>query len=143
MPGRPIYVIEGSPIVRHGYRALLAPEPDLAYAGGAGSLAAAFREGRPLRSDLVVIEVGTRGLDPMRATARIQRNGIPVVATALRGSKEASRRAAEAGAVRVVRGLTGPGAILRILRQALAGCSEDPPGRKPERGGWRGDGTPR
>jgi two-component system invasion response regulator UvrY len=124
-----ILLVDDHPIVRLAVRQLFANVPDFAICGEADSVDDALDAARALEPDLVVVDLslkGVGGLELIRQLVTIDAR-LPVVVFSMYDDKMFAEPAFTAGARGYVTKQERPDALVRAIRQVLAG------GRYPDR----------
>jgi DNA-binding NarL/FixJ family response regulator len=112
-------------LVRAGFRALLADEPDIAVVGEAGDGAHAVHLARRAKPDVVLMDIRMPGLDGLAATRQITADpalaGVRVVVLTTFELDEYVAEALRAGATGFLLKSTDPAELVRAVRVVAAG----------------------
>lgn len=127
-----VLVVDSEPIVRHGLRALLTAEPDLAPAGEAASPRDALMAAERTRPDVIVVDIEFArderpGLDLVRALMERCRGVKILVLTGCR-DRDAMMRTVRLGVHGYLRKGADTAEIVRALRTVLRGEGVFDPG---------------
>ncbi|MEU6696634.1 response regulator transcription factor [Pseudonocardia sp. NPDC046786] len=127
-----VLVIDSEPIVRHGLRALLTAEPDLAPAGEASSPRDALMAAERSRPDAIIVDIEfgrdeRPGLDLVRALLERCRGAKILVLTGCR-DRDAMMRTVRLGVHGYLRKGADTGEIVRSVRAVLRGEGVFDPG---------------
>lgn len=127
-----VLVVDAEPIVRHGLRALLASEPDLAPAGEAASPRDALMAAERTRPDVVVVDIEfgrdeRPGLDLVRALLERCRGVRVLVLTGCR-DRESMMKTVRLGVHGYLRKGADTAEIVRAVRSVLRGEGVFDPG---------------
>lgn len=122
-----LLLVDDDPDVRCGLRMRLGLEPDIDIAGEAGDGAAAIREAKAKRPDVVVMDVQMPGMDGLEAAAALRREfpDIRVIMLSIHDSPGVRHRASECGASGFVGKHQSTDSLLAAIR-ALAGLPHTP-----------------
>lgn len=127
-----VLVVDSEPVVRHGLRALLTAEPDLAPAGEAASPRDALMAAERARPDAIVVDIEfgrdeRPGLDLVRALLERCRGAKILVLTGCR-DRESMMRTVRLGVHGYLRKGADTAEIVRALRTVLRGEGVFDPG---------------
>lgn len=127
-----VLVVDSEPVVRHGLRALLTAEPDLAPAGEAASPRDALMAAERVRPDAIVVDIEfgrdeRPGLDLVRALLERCRGVRVLVLTGCR-DRESMMRTVRLGVHGYLRKGADTAEIVRALRAVLRGEGVFDPG---------------
>jgi DNA-binding NarL/FixJ family response regulator len=119
-----VLLVEDHPIVRHGLRAMIDDEADLAVCGEASSVAEALPLLRQLKPDVAVIDIalgaGENGLDLIRR-AHEDFPDMPLLALSMHDEAVYGERALRAGAKGYIMKKEAMDKLLTAIRRVLAG----------------------
>jgi DNA-binding NarL/FixJ family response regulator len=120
-----VVIADDQSLVRAGFRALLADEPDVAVVGEAGDGDHAVRLARRERPDVVLMDIRMPGLDGLAATRQITTDpalaGVRVVVLTTFELDEYVAEALRAGATGFLLKSTDPAELVRAVRVVAAG----------------------
>lgn len=117
-----VLIVDRQPEVRRGLHMRLAIEPDIAVVGETGNVEQALALAHALGPDVVVVDVGRRGLTSMDIIQRL-REASPksaVVVLTLGSDEDTRTRAREAGAQAFLDKGCGAADLLETIRQLAA-----------------------
>jgi DNA-binding NarL/FixJ family response regulator len=120
-----VVIADDQSLVRAGFRALLAEEPDVAVVGEASDGDHAVRLARRERPDVVLMDIRMPGLDGLAATRQITTDpalaGVRVVVLTTFELDEYVAEALRAGATGFLLKSTDPAELVRAVRVVAAG----------------------
>jgi DNA-binding NarL/FixJ family response regulator len=114
-----VFVVDEQAEVRRGLRMRLAIEPDMAVVGEAGDTEEALALAQTLEPDVIVIDIGRRGLDSINIIWLL-REAAPtaaVVVLSLCGDEDTRAQAQEAGARAFLEKYGGAADLLQTIRR--------------------------
>lgn len=118
-----ILLVDDHAVVREGFAALLAAEPDIEIVGHAGTCAEALAQLRQLNPDVVLLDLflgGDDGFVFLRSLGSAADSTCVVILSSY-GSDEIVFRALDAGAKGYVLKTAGIAEVLKVVRSAAAG----------------------
>jgi DNA-binding NarL/FixJ family response regulator len=120
-----VLLVDDQVLVRAGFSALLAAEPDIEVVGEAGDGAQAVRLARQTRPDVVLMDIRMPGVDGLTATRQIaadpQLSGVRIVVLTTFELDEYVGEALRAGAAGFLVKNTGPAELIQGVRVVAAG----------------------
>jgi len=118
-----ILLVDDHAIVREGYRALLAKQPDLAVIAEAGNTVQAYRQFKNLQPDLVITDISLPGGSGLELIARIKQHteSAAILVFSMHQNPGFALRALRAGALGYVTKSSEPEVLLRAIRDVYAG----------------------
>lgn len=118
-----ILLVDDHAIVREGYRALLAKQPDLAVVAEAGDAEQAYRQFKQYRPDLVLTDISLPGGSGLELIRRIKQHSgnAAILVFSMHQNPEFALRALRAGALGYVTKSSEPGVLLHAIREVFAG----------------------
>jgi DNA-binding NarL/FixJ family response regulator len=115
--------VDDHPLIREGFKKLIANEPDLVICGESGSLREALGLIRSLQPDGVIVELSLAdgdGLDLIRRLSA-RESGLRILVCSMRDDTMFAERALHSGAHGYLSKDESPENVLSALRQVLAG----------------------
>jgi DNA-binding NarL/FixJ family response regulator len=118
-----ILIVDGSPVVRAGLRAILSPEPDFAVCGETGTSREALQMARALQPDLAIMDLALSdgaGLDLIRRL-KAQAPDTRILVCCLHDENVFAERAVRAGALGFVNKGESTEQLVAAAHRVLAG----------------------
>jgi DNA-binding NarL/FixJ family response regulator len=118
-----ILLVDDHAIVREGYRALLAKQPDLQVVAEAGDSAEAYRLFKEFQPDLVITDISLPGSSGLELIARVKqrRADAKILVFSMHQNPGFAAQAMRAGALGYVTKSSPPEDLLRAIREVHAG----------------------
>lgn len=138
---RRVLIVDDHPIVRHGLRRMIDPEPDLTVCGEAQSEREARTAIRELDPDVVIVDISLAqgdGLELVR-DVHAQRPRLPMLVLSMHDEMIYAGRLLAAGASGYIMKQAASDQLLVALRRVLAGETYVSPALSIQSGGPRGD----
>ena len=120
-----ILLVDDHAVVRAGYRALLAKQPDLQVIAEAADAAEAYRKYRQQPADLVITDISLPGSSGLELVARLRQlqQDAKVLVFSMHQNPLFAEQALRAGALGYVTKSSQPEELLRAVREVFAGRS--------------------
>ena len=118
-----IVLVDDHAVVREGYRALLARQPDMVVAGEFGDAHSAYQGLREIATDVVVMDLNMPGAGALETLSRMHQRhrGLHSLVFSMYAKARFAEQAFAAGARGYVTKSSEPAVLLRALREVSAG----------------------